>query len=103
MSWIAIDDAVGLIGHALRAWDVCGVVNLAAPEPIRQRDFAVVAGRVLHRPTSLTAPAWLVKLALGDQATLAIGSRRVVPAAALRSGYQFRVTSLEQALRRALG
>ena len=103
LSWIALDDAVGLIVHALRGWDVCGPLNLAAPAAVQQREFARVAGRVLHRPAWLPMPAWLVRLALGEQATLAIGSRRVSPAKALRCGYEFRVPSLEEALREAVG
>jgi uncharacterized protein len=103
VSWVALDDAVGLIVHALRAWDVGGPLNVAGPEPVRQAEFARIAGSVLRRPAWLRTPAWLIRLALGDQATLAIGSRRLVPEAALRSGYEFRVTSLEQALRQAAG
>jgi uncharacterized protein len=100
-SWIAIEDAVGLILHALRSWDVSGPLNLAAPQEVRQRDFARLAGRVLRRPAWLNVPARLVRLALGEQATLALGSRRVWPAKALRSGYEFVVPRLDEALARA--
>lgn len=98
LSWIAVEDVVGLMVWALTEQQVSGPVNAAAPEPIRQRQMAEALGQVLHRPARLRTPAFAIRLALGEQATLALGSRRVVPTKAIELGYEFRVTDIEQAL-----
>ena len=102
VSWIDISDAVGIALWALRSPEVSGPVNVAAPDPRRQADFARAIGHVLHRPSRARTPAWLVRLVLGEQAILALGSRRVWPARAIAGGYVFRRTQLEEALADAL-
>jgi len=103
LSWIALEDAVGLIRRAITGWDIEGPLNLAAPDEVRQGDFAGLLGRALRRPAAVVTPAWLVRLILGEQQTLVLGSRRVAPAKALAASYEFRVPKLEHALRRAPG
>jgi uncharacterized protein (TIGR01777 family) len=98
VSWIGIEDAVSLIARAICSWDISGPLNLAAPEPVRQREFATILGHVLGRPSSVRLPAWLVQAALGDQATLLLGSRRVWPAKALAASYEFARPDLAAAL-----
>lgn len=102
ISWIALGDVVGLILCALDSEELRGPINLAAPDPRPQADFARALGRALRRPNWLRTPAWAVRLALGDMATLALGSRRVWPAKALAMGYRFRRPTLEEALEEAL-
>jgi uncharacterized protein (TIGR01777 family) len=102
VSWIALEDAVQLIIRAVQDPSIHGPINLSAPDPQRQSDVARSIGRVLGRPARFTTPAWAVRLLLGDMATLALGSRRVWPEQALSAGYQFRTTSFEMALERAL-
>jgi uncharacterized protein len=99
MSWIGIDDVVGLALAALEGNDLRGPVNFAAPDSRPQAEFARAVGRALHRPSWFPTPAWAVRLVLGQQATLALGSRRVWPAKALSAGYVFRTPRLEDALR----
>ncbi|HUG47285.1 MAG TPA: TIGR01777 family oxidoreductase [Candidatus Limnocylindria bacterium] len=103
VSWIALEDAVGLLRRAIVGWDIDGPLNLVAPGQVRQSEFVGLLARVLRRPARLPMPAWLVRLVLGRQSTLVLGSRRVAPAKALASSYQFRMTDLEVALRNALG
>jgi uncharacterized protein (TIGR01777 family) len=102
MSWIDMSDAVGLYLMALESDEVRGPINLAAPDPRRQVDFARALGKVLHRPSWFPTPAFAVRLVLGEQATLALGSRRVWPARALALGYTFRRGNLDDALEAAL-
>jgi len=102
LSWIHIDDEVGLILYALDRDDLSGPVNLTAPAPVRQGEFARALGRVLGRPTVVPAPALALRLALGEMATLALEGQRVVPRAALAAGYRFRHAELEPALRSLL-
>lgn len=102
-SWIALDDEIGAIEHLLAA-DVSGPVNLVAPAPVRQREFAETLGRVLHRPTILPTPMWALRLVytreMVDSTILA--SQRVVPERLAASGYTFRLPELEGALRSVL-
>jgi uncharacterized protein (TIGR01777 family) len=102
-SWIHIDDLVGIYRLALTDAAVAGPINATAPEPCRQADLATALGRAVHRPAWLPAPAWAIRLALRDQATLLIGSRRVVPARALAAGYRFEHPAIDEALADVLG
>ena len=102
VSWVAIDDVVGVIRWAIGDERVRGPLNVSSPAPLRQRDFAAAIGRSLGRPAWLRTPAWAIRLALGEQAILALGSRRVWPGKALDLGYAFRCTEIDEALRTAL-
>lgn len=102
-SWIHIDDLVGIYRLALTDPSIAGPINAASPEPCRQADLAAALGRTLHRPSWLPAPAWALRLALRDQATLLVGSRRAVPACALAAGYRFKHPVIDEALADVLG
>jgi uncharacterized protein (TIGR01777 family) len=104
MSWVHIDDAVGLFRRALEDASVGGVLNVTSPGACRQLDFVRAMARVLRRPARLPAPAWLVRRVLGEQAVLLLGSRRVAPARARDElAYAFRYPSLHQAIDDVLG
>jgi len=103
MSWIAIDDVVGGIVHALGTAALAGPVNFVAPEPVTNRQFTRTLGRVLGRPTLFPMPALAARAALGQMADeLLLASQRVRAAKLLASGYAFRYPSLETALRHVL-
>jgi hypothetical protein len=104
MSWIAMDDLVGVIHHLLDRPDLGGPVNAVAPEPVTNAAFTKTLGRVLGRPTIAPAPAFALRLAFGEMAdaTLLTGAR-VRPERLLASGYRFRFPDLEGALRHVLG
>ena len=97
-SWVSLDDAARLLAWAIEREDVAGPLNVAAPDPRPQAEFARALGAALHRPSWLPTPAWPIRLVLGDQATLALGSRRVWPARAEVMGYRFVRPHLEDAL-----
>ena len=99
MSWIHRDDVTGLIVDALVDTRYTGAVNATAPTPVTNRDFTRALGRVLARPTVLPAPAFALRLALGEMADMLLTGQRVRPAAAERLGYRFRYRDLEPALR----
>ena len=104
MSWISIDDVVEALLHLLRADSLLGAVNVTAPEPVRNRDFTRVLGRVLSRPTLFTVPAGALRLAFGEMADAALlSSARVVPGTLEASGYRFSHRDVETALRHVLG
>jgi uncharacterized protein (TIGR01777 family) len=99
MPWIHLDDIVGLFRFAATDDRVRGALNGAAPEPVTNRAFTHAMGEVLHRPTFMAAPAFAMRLALGEKAAIVLASQRVVPARALALGYRFQHVALEAALR----
>lgn len=103
MSWISIDDEVGAIEHLLTS-SVSGPVNLTAPNPCRNADFAKTLGKVLRRPSLLPVPEFGPKLLLGSELaeSLLFDGQRVEPTVLLDDGYEFRHTELESALRAVL-
>jgi uncharacterized protein (TIGR01777 family) len=103
MSWIAIDDVVGAIVHALNTASLAGPVNVVAPSPVTNREFTKTLGRVLSRPTIFPLPAFAARLAFGEMGEeLLLGSQRVEPAALQAAGYTFKFPELETALRHVL-
>ena len=103
MSWIALDDVIGAIRHALTTDALRGPVNTVAPAPVTNADFTRTLGRVLGRPTLIPLPAFAARLALGEMADeLALVSQRVMPARLLASGFAFRRPTLKDTLRAAL-
>lgn len=101
-SWVDLADLVGLYRLALADTSLHGALNVTAPEPTQQVEFARALARILHRPARLPTPALPVRLLLGGMATLVLGSRRVVPARAIAAGYAFQRPNLDDALRSAL-
>jgi uncharacterized protein len=100
-SWIHVDDAAGLFAHALTAEGLRGPVNAAAGAA-PQREFARSLGRALHRPVPFRAPAFALRLGLGEMAGTLLEGQRLDPSKALRSGYLFRYPGLEAALGAAI-
>ena len=103
VSWIALDDLVGVVLHALRSGELCGPVNAVAPVPVTNREFTEALGKVLSRPTLLPVPAFALRLALGEMAdALLLASARVAPRRLEETGYRFRFPELPAALRHLL-
>ena len=102
-SWIALDDVVGAIQHAITTDSICGPVNTVSPHPVTNKEFTKTLGRVLGRPTIFPMPAFAAKLALGEMAEeLILASTRVDATRLLESGYDFPYADLEAALRHVL-
>lgn len=98
-SWIHRDDWIRLVLWSLRTEQVSGPLNATAPAPARNRDFAHALGRALHRPAFVPAPAFALRLALGEMAdALLLTGQRVLPAKAERHGFRFEFPALEPAL-----
>ena len=103
MSWVHVDDLVGLILHAAEKEPVSGPLLATAPGPVTNLEFTKTLGRVLGRWTILPMPRWQVRLLLGKVAELLCSSQRCRPEKTLESGFVFRHESLEPALRAILG
>jgi len=102
MSWVQRDDVIQLVRTAMENEALSGPLNVTAPAPVRNADFARALGRVLGRPAVLPAPAFALRLALGEMATMLLTGQRVLPAAALAAGYAFRHPELDGALRASI-
>jgi hypothetical protein len=104
MSWIAMDDLIGALHHAIMTASLAGPVNATAPRPVTNREFAATLGRVLRRPAVVPVPAAALRLAFGEMADIALlAGARVLPDRLRASGYEFRYPELEGALRHLLG
>ncbi len=102
--WIGLDDALGLVLHAIATPEMCGPVNATAPLPVTNAAFASALGRVLGRPSLVPVPSLAVSALLGEMGrTVLLDGQRAVPAQAEKTGYEFLHPSLEEALRFGLG
>lgn len=102
-SWISIDDEIGAIEYLLTS-NVSGAVNLTAPNPVTNAEFTKVLASVLKRPAIVPVPTFAPKILLGGELAdaLLFTGQRVIPAALNASGYSFKHTTLESALRSLL-
>jgi hypothetical protein len=104
MSWIALDDLLEVVRHALTTEGLRGPVNAVAPTPVTNLDFTRTLGWVLRRPTVFSVPAFAARLVFGEMAdALLLASARVEPARLQATGFRFRFPELEGALRHLLG
>jgi uncharacterized protein (TIGR01777 family) len=102
-SWIALDDALAAIHHALATEDLSGPVNAVAPQCVTNAEFTATLAGVLRRPHAAALPAWIAHIMLGQMADeLLLASARATPRRLLESGFAFRHARLEAALRHLL-
>jgi uncharacterized protein len=101
MSWVALEDVVEILKFALVNRDVRGAVNVVAPEPVTNAEFAKTLARALSRPALFPAPALALKLVLGHEMAeaLLLSSQRVLPSTLTRIGYRFAHPQLKAALK----
>jgi uncharacterized protein (TIGR01777 family) len=98
MSWIHIDDEVGILLWALDDEKVGGVINATAPNPVTNREFSQALGRALHRPASMPVPGFVLDLKFGREFGAVLrGGQRVMPRRALDLGYEFRYADIDRA------
>lgn len=103
MPWIHKRDWVDLVRFLLTARGATGAVNATAPHPVTNAEFTRVLGRVMHRPAFVPAPAFALRLVLGEMAdALLLSGQRAVPACVERLGYRFVYTDLQAALTQIL-
>lgn len=100
MSWIHIEDEVGILLWALGNSEVSGTINATAPNPVTNREFSHSLGRALGRPASVPVPGFVLDLKFGSEFGQVLrGGQRVVPRRALDLGYEFRYTEIDAALK----
>jgi len=90
MSWVLLEDVVGVLRLAIENASIRGAVNVVAPKPVRNEEFTKVLAKILRRPALFPAPAFALRLALGEMAdALLLSSQRVLPQALEKTGYRF--------------
>jgi len=104
VSWISVDDMVGAMLHCLVTPTLEGPVNIAAPQPVTNRELLATLARVAERPLLLHIPASSLRILYGQMATeIVLSGCRVSPGKLEQSGYRFRHPTLAEALRVLLG
>ncbi len=103
MSWIHVEDLCKLFALALNDHRWSGAINAVAPQPVTNQVFTHTLAQHLHRPALLPVPAFALKLAMGEMATIALASQRVTPAKALKWDTTFRFSTLDDALTNLVG
>jgi hypothetical protein len=98
LPWIHLVDEVRAIRFLIDHPDASGPFNLAAPEPVTNRQFAQAIGKVMHRPSFLPAPAFALRLMMGELADLVLEGQRAVPQRLQELGFTFRFPTAQDAL-----
>jgi uncharacterized protein len=99
MSWVTLEDVVGILRFAIENTSVRGAINVVSPQPLQNAEFTKVLAKALHRPALFPAPAFALRLALGEMAdALLLSSQRVVPRTLEKLGYRFLHADLPSAI-----
>src|SRR6266849_4108841 len=100
MSWVTLEDAVGILRFAIENASVRGAINVVSPQPLQNAEFTKVLANAMHRPALFPAPAFALRLALGEMAdALLLSSQRVAPQALEKLGHRFLHADLTSALK----
>jgi uncharacterized protein (TIGR01777 family) len=102
VSWIQLEDEVGLIVHLLQKEEASGAVNATAPVPVTMKVLCQTLGKVLHRPCWAPVPAFALRVLMGEMADVVVTGQRVLPAKAQQLGYTFKYPDLTEALRASI-
>jgi uncharacterized protein (TIGR01777 family) len=98
MPWIHIEDEVDLILFLMGNENSLGPVNATAPNPVKMGEFCMTLGKVLQRPSWARVPASVLTLVLGEMADMLLFGQRALPEAARDLGYNFKYSSITEAL-----
>ena len=98
MSWIQMEDEIGLMVHLMERPEVRGAINATAPGPVTMKEFCQTLGRVLRRPSWAPVPAFVLRVLMGEMSDMVLTGQRVLPGKAQESGYAFKYPNLLEAL-----
>ena len=101
--WIHIHDLVAAVAFIIDNPELKGPYNFCAPNPVRNRELAEAMGKILKRPSSLPAPALMLRLVLGEVGSVLLESQRAVPDRLEKQGFTFKYPDLESAIREIAG
>jgi uncharacterized protein (TIGR01777 family) len=97
-SWVHIDDLVTAFLFLIKHGEISGPVNVCSPNPVRNRELAKTLGITLHRPSFLSVPGFLVRLALGEFGSVVLKGQRVIPRRLMDAGLSFQHPTIQEAL-----
>jgi uncharacterized protein (TIGR01777 family) len=99
MSWVTLEDVIGILRMAIEKATVRGAVNVVAPQPVKNAEFTRALAKALHRPALFPAPEFSLRVALGEMAdALLLSSQRVTPQRLEQAGFRFAHADLTTAL-----
>jgi uncharacterized protein len=98
-SWVHIQDLAAAFSFLLQNREISGAINLCSPHPVRNKELGQAIGRVLHRPSFLPAPGFMIKLILGEFGSVLLKGQRAIPRRLLDSGFYFQHPDIEGALK----
>jgi hypothetical protein len=99
MSWITLEDVVEILHLAIENGNVRGPINVISPRPVQNAEFTRTLASAMHRPALFPAPAFALRLVLGEMAdALLLSSQRVLPHRLEKLGYHFLYPNLKNAL-----
>jgi uncharacterized protein (TIGR01777 family) len=96
--WMHLDDLMAAIAFIIEHQQIKGPVNFCAPQPVRNLDFAKTLAKILNRPAIMPAPAFMIRLALGEFGNVLLYSQRPLPDKLTGHGFQFKYPDIERAL-----
>jgi len=102
MSWVALDEIPYVVDHLIKNDQITGSVNVVSPQAVSNAEFTKTVGQLIHRPTFLSVPGFVIRLALGEMGrSLLLEGAHVIPRCLQESGYQFHFADLKEALKLA--
>ena len=103
MSWIALNDLIRAIEHALVTPDISGPINMSSSNTLTNHEYTKTLGKILSKPTLFAVPSFALRLSVGEMAGPMTASVRMDSSKLMDSGFQFKYPDLESALREILG
>jgi uncharacterized protein (TIGR01777 family) len=97
-SWVHIKDLAEAFAFLIKHPEIAGPVNICSPNPVKNKDLAKALGRALHRPSFMPAPAFMIKLVLGEFGSVILEGQRVLPRRLLKKGFTFQYPDIDKAL-----
>jgi uncharacterized protein (TIGR01777 family) len=101
--WIHLDDLLAAVRFILANDQIKGPLNFCGPNPIQYQDLARALGEVLKRPAVMPAPAFMIRLVLGEFGNVFLASQRTLPGKLLSHGFSFRYPEIKDAIRAVVG
>jgi hypothetical protein len=98
-SWVHMADLAQAFIFLLVHKEISGAINLCSPNPVRNKDLGKAIGKVLHRPSFLPAPGFMIELILGEFGSVLLRGQRVIPRRLLDASFKFRYPDIEAALK----
>ena len=101
-SWVHMADLAQAFILLLAHKEISGAINLCSPNPVRNKDLGKAIGKVLHRPSFLPAPGFMIELILGEFGSVLLRGQRVIPRRLLDASFKFRYPDIEAALKNVI-